>query len=388
MGKFDFISDDKFRQSLENDYSELVTCLESQAWKSAHVVAGSIIEAILIDYLLEIKYKGKPETEILKMDLGVAILACKEEKILTEKTEQLSAAVKSYRNLIHPARIIRLNENVGKDEATIAKALVDIIIKDIAIKRQEKYGYTAEQIIAKLDKDSSVIAILGHLLKEMREAELEKLLIDAIPKSYIRVLGMQEENWPTEYSDGHDYSTTIQSLKTCFRLGFDISSPKIKKKITQKFISLLKEGEEYYISEYEIAFFRISDLEYLDNNADIKLVKDHILYQLPKKTTEDFLKIVDGIGEYLELKDINKFLDPLIKIIINRNNANNKLKGFARILIEYGEYWVIPETSNDIRERYLKRIGEWIEYLEKEKQEEEITILKDIKNNLITPLPF
>jgi hypothetical protein len=47
MAKFDFISDERFRASLQSDYSELGKAGQAEAWKAVHVLAGSIIEAVL-----------------------------------------------------------------------------------------------------------------------------------------------------------------------------------------------------------------------------------------------------------------------------------------------------------------------------------------------------
>ena len=66
---FRFITDDEFRSSLENDLAELEAAKRAGAWKCVHVLAGSIVEAVLIDYLLAVKYKGLSEDMILKMDL-------------------------------------------------------------------------------------------------------------------------------------------------------------------------------------------------------------------------------------------------------------------------------------------------------------------------------
>src|SRR5438093_874801 len=51
MPMFDFIAGDDFRQSLEGDYRDLTGCVEAKAWKAVHVLAGSIIEAVLLDHL-------------------------------------------------------------------------------------------------------------------------------------------------------------------------------------------------------------------------------------------------------------------------------------------------------------------------------------------------
>lgn len=48
---FDFISDDNFRNILQRDFEELNKCIEIKASKSVLILSGSIIEAILTDYL-------------------------------------------------------------------------------------------------------------------------------------------------------------------------------------------------------------------------------------------------------------------------------------------------------------------------------------------------
>src|ERR1043166_4837844 len=58
MGAFDFVSDERFRESLESDYLEIQRCLDAEAWKAVHVLAGSIVEAVLIDYLLSVNHSG------------------------------------------------------------------------------------------------------------------------------------------------------------------------------------------------------------------------------------------------------------------------------------------------------------------------------------------
>jgi len=51
--------------------------------------------------------------QALKMDFGEALNVCKEKKVILSKTAALSSVVKGYRNLIHPGRLIRLNETIS-----------------------------------------------------------------------------------------------------------------------------------------------------------------------------------------------------------------------------------------------------------------------------------
>jgi hypothetical protein len=69
MISFDFITHDDFRRSLESDWVELESCYGSKAWKSVHVLAGSIIEALLIDCLSSSTGCTVSQPELLKKEL-------------------------------------------------------------------------------------------------------------------------------------------------------------------------------------------------------------------------------------------------------------------------------------------------------------------------------
>src|SRR5207302_1122828 len=121
---FDFLTNQDFKANLKSDFAELHAAVKGRLWKAAHVLAGSIVEAILLDYLIAVKHERHPEEELLKWDFRKAIPAGRKEGILSERTEQMTIVVKDYRNLIHPGRILRLGEEVDAEGATVALSLV------------------------------------------------------------------------------------------------------------------------------------------------------------------------------------------------------------------------------------------------------------------------
>jgi hypothetical protein len=68
MANVDFITDKELRASIVSDLAELNTALEHGSFKSVHVLDGSVVEAILIDYLMAFDHVTK--TKALEMDLG------------------------------------------------------------------------------------------------------------------------------------------------------------------------------------------------------------------------------------------------------------------------------------------------------------------------------
>jgi hypothetical protein len=364
MEKFNFISGEDFRNSLVSDYKELTECLKVNAWKAAYVLAGSIIETLLIDFLVASNYKNKTSIDPLKMDLGQAISACRKEGILTEKTEQLSSAIKSYRNLIHPGRKIRLGEEVDENGAKVAQALVDIVIKEVSARRKENYGYTAEQIVSKLERDSSAISIIEHILKETNNAELERLLIMVIPKRYNDL--KTEEGVP---------AYVFSSLEHCFRSSFGIVNEELKKKVMKKFVLILKEADEEMVLSYETSFFKGKDIKYL-SSSDAKIVKEHLLSRLSKEPTLALFQVLKDIGKYITTDETEQFVDLVIKYIVW--GKEDKIKRRSREFLTE-EYF---NMKNNSKTKVLKRLDDWIPFLEEKIMPEHAENIREIKASL------
>jgi hypothetical protein len=345
---------------LEADYRELESCMKAGAWKAVHVLAGSVIEAVLIDYLTATGYQAKTSIDPLKMDLAQAIAACQKEGVLTEKTEQLSSAIKSYRNLIHPGRQIRLGEEIDENGARVAQALVDIVLKEISARRRQNYGYTALQIVSKLERDSSALAILEHLLKSMNSSELEQLLLRAIPERYMAT----QADW-----GGQEF---LESLVRCFHLAFDIAPHEIKGKVAKRFVAILKEEGEELVLTYESRFFRGSDLRYL-SSEEAALVKQHILSRLSESVGVSILRAVEGLGAFLAPNEVGGFVDAMVRTIIW--GKTDLLKKNARERIE-SVYW---ELNEDVRKGMMKRLDDWIAHLRDKGQAEFAETVEEMK---------
>ena len=290
---FTFITSEEFKRSLESDYAELMACMGAKAWKAVHVLAGSIIEAVLIDYLVATNTGPQSKEDLLKMELGPAIEACKRAKVLTPNTAHLSLVVKDFRNLIHPGRIARLNERVDADGAVVASSLVRMVVKDVARQRQKVYGYTAEQIVSKVNSDlSSALAILPHLLKEINDAERRRLLLDVLPTTMVRNYAQSgPDDWCNAYEE-------------CYRLTFDQASPETKEEATARYVSVLKEQGKSVREVYDSYFFRAKDLQFLSSSADVELVKHHLFDLLRKSYIYFKHEVTDGIGKFITVEDV------------------------------------------------------------------------------------
>jgi len=238
---FDFISDEKFRASLANDYRDMKACENAEAWKAVYVLAGSIVEALLVEYLVVsgIRPHGKDPLEI---DLSKAMEACKTDGVITKHTSSLCEVIREYRNLIHPGRVIRLNQEVSAEGAVIAVNLVNLIAREVAERRKLKYGPTAEQLLKKIRGDHHSMALLPELLPETNEHERVKL-IGLLPEAY-----SSEESFVPD--DG-----ILARLRQGYRHILDALPPSQQSKIVEKFAMSVRNDSADKIQAFSDAFF-------------------------------------------------------------------------------------------------------------------------------------
>ena len=135
---FHFVADDDLRRILERDYKELQRGIVSGNWKSAIILSGGSIEAILLDLLIRnastasSSSKAPRESDLNKWDLNSLIEVSVEESLINSGVATLSHSVRDYRNLIHPGVEIRKGLKVEPEEAKIAMNVLDMLIRELS----------------------------------------------------------------------------------------------------------------------------------------------------------------------------------------------------------------------------------------------------------------
>ena len=371
MPSFDFITDENFRTVLEADQKEMRQCAESKAWKAVHVLAGSIIEAVLIDYLIAEEHVVRDDA--LKMDLGKAVKLAAEKGIISEKAAALSSVIKEYRNLIHPGRSIRMAETTSAASARIAESLVEMILTEIEGQKRSHYGYTAEQIVSKIEQDSFVGAILNHLLEDLNRSEMERLLLKIIPERY-----MAEPESPIPYEGDEQ---VLKRLADLFRTAYEKAGSQLQARVTRKFVQILKEERQEFIFAYSRAFFRMSDLRHL-SDADIQLVKSHFFAQIKSdKTDYDLILAFSGIGKYILPDEVLSFVDPLVQTMCLGNTEDTIRAARERIIDES------VEMEEKVKYELNARLDQWIELYSSRKDSRRADLVEELKFNT-TDVPF
>lgn len=137
---FRWLSDADLKAIVQRDYAELEAILVPDgAWKSAVVMAGSILEAILVDLLTKDaarlaaakastkvpKDKGVPKPESDWTLHNLIEIATDIKLIPADRSKTFDQVLRDYRNFVHPRKEIRAAHPSGEGEASMAKGALD-----------------------------------------------------------------------------------------------------------------------------------------------------------------------------------------------------------------------------------------------------------------------
>ncbi len=158
--KLNFIPDEELRERLSLDIGAVETAFANLEWKAATVLAGSIIEALLlwvlekhfspngvksaVDRLVAKGVARKPKADLKYWDLHHYAEVAAELKAMEEDTVQLVRLAKDYRNLIHPGKAERLGQACNRATAMTAISALDRVVEDLRKKFLSHVNLIAE----------------------------------------------------------------------------------------------------------------------------------------------------------------------------------------------------------------------------------------------------
>lgn len=181
MENFDFIADLKFKSLLERDFQELQECINHGLSKSAMILSGSIIEAMLLEFFTHNPPDNITNNQLFKLSLNDLLINAEKANLISTRSKELSTVIRDYRNLIHPGREIRTKEDFDNDTAIVSFSLVKIILKETKENYLKQYGYKAEDVFNKIVVDSATYSIFSKLLSKLNHFEkirLANMIVD------------------------------------------------------------------------------------------------------------------------------------------------------------------------------------------------------------------
>lgn len=215
--QFEFVNDETFQIILERDYEEVQKCLETKSSKSILVLSGSIVEALLSDYFIDNLPFGQTQATILSATLFELLDFAEAARIITKSEKNLATVIKEYRNLIHPGREVRKNEQFDFETAQLAFQILNLLIRKIQRKYIEKYVYTSEGILNSLNEDWNYNSIYSTVITKLSNLEKNNLIATFIEienkkkSKFIHYKGKFE--YTKKYPEVYDIKHYVSQLK-------------------------------------------------------------------------------------------------------------------------------------------------------------------------------
>lgn len=139
---FSAVADDGLRSVLLRDLQECAISIATGQDKSATIMCGSIIEALLLSKIIE---SGKTNYDISEfsrsqkarnypikdMGLNELLYVADKEKIICKSNYHLSHYARDYRNIVHPAKEIRTQQTVTHENASMMWTILKQIIREL-----------------------------------------------------------------------------------------------------------------------------------------------------------------------------------------------------------------------------------------------------------------
>lgn len=136
--KFGFVRDPVIKAIVERDYDELVKVRET-ALKARFILAGGIIEGLLLDALLQDIPKAmntlpglRGRRPLEEWGLSALLDAAVELKLISSSAQSFGHSVREYRNLVHPGLEYRSGLTLASEEVEIAERVMDIVVRDLS----------------------------------------------------------------------------------------------------------------------------------------------------------------------------------------------------------------------------------------------------------------
>ena len=140
--------DSAYRESLRQDTSSMNHALANGEWKAATVIAGSLLEALLLwgiekhgdpaitTAVTTLKAKGELRSnlpgECKEWHLPDYIKVAAFMKLIADESARQAELAKDFRNLIHPGRALRLQQTCNRGTALSAVSAVEHVVNDLS----------------------------------------------------------------------------------------------------------------------------------------------------------------------------------------------------------------------------------------------------------------
>lgn len=176
------IRDRGIRKLLISNFRELQLASRNHMNTATLILAGGIVEGVLIDYLQAIGYTATGKrSEPNEMSLEDVIAVGAEKGALTPETQNLCKVLQGYRNLVHPGRVVREDQWPTASRAELSAVAVERVLADVQERVRTLPQWAADVLADSADVPFVAEAALARQAGQLPAAEAERLLLEIVP---------------------------------------------------------------------------------------------------------------------------------------------------------------------------------------------------------------
>lgn len=301
------IRDPELRKLVRSDCDEFDTAYDKHLLKACLVLAGSITEGLLLNYLETIGYCPPKGLTTREMSLGSMLKACVDAGDLSTDAEKLCGVLKEYRDLVHPGRVLRERLKPDCSQRDVAKQAVERVASDMVHAAWRRSEWAAESIFQNAlgsqmgGVPSECVVQLG--INRLSEEQLDRLVVEVIPQQ------MHE-------TSGESVDFAYETLLAC-RVCLEPAWPRVSHETRVAAAAALAKSIEWAAALEEVGAGAsdglINDvLEYLEP-AVRNLVLDETIANMASQLDRGVRPNIKGLARYLRSEDVKRFVTPLVR---------------------------------------------------------------------------
>jgi hypothetical protein len=320
------IRDPELRKLVRSDCDEFDTAYDKYLLKACLVLAGSITEGLLLNYLEIIGYCPSKGLTTREMSLGAMLKACVDAGDLSTDAEKLCGVLKEYRDLVHPGRVLRERLKPDYSQRDVAKQAVERVVSDMVHAAWRRREWAAESIFHDAlgsqmgGVPSERVVRLG--INRLSEEQLDRLVVEVIPQQMHETSG--------ESARGNDFDCeTLLACRVCLEAAWPRASHETRVAAAAALAKSIEWGAA--LEEAGTSDGLISDvLEYLEP-AVRNLVLDETVANMASQLDRGARPNIKGLAQYLRSKDVQRFVTPLARgALTDKGPGGEQLAGWAK----------------------------------------------------------
>jgi hypothetical protein len=143
--EMDYVADEAYRRVLRSDLASIEEMVRTQQWKGAMVLAGSLMEALLLDQLLD--NVGLAQAQAIGLEVGIKVSDLTRwhltayarvghaSGLIKESTRDQVLLGQDFRNLVHPGKSIRERASCSRGSAMSTVGALFLLMDDLKARK-------------------------------------------------------------------------------------------------------------------------------------------------------------------------------------------------------------------------------------------------------------